>query len=61
MAGEKETYGERLINSSTAQKRFSVEIPENLHKEAKAKAAKQGKTLKDIAIKALKEFVDKDE
>ena len=41
-------------------KRLTVEIPEDIHAEAKSKAYGEGKTLKQKVIELLKKWLRKD-
>ena len=38
-------------------KRLVVEIPEEIHQEAKTKAYSKGKTLREVIIDLLREFL----
>lgn len=40
--------------------RIHIEVPEDLHRRAKAAAAMQGVTLKDFVIRALEEAINDD-
>ena len=42
-----------------AKQRLAVNVPEQLHTQAKSKAAAQGRTLTDVVIDLLKRFVSK--
>ncbi|MDM7994327.1 MAG: hypothetical protein QUT30_01445 [Acidobacteriota bacterium] len=42
-------------------KRFVMEIPDELHQRLKAISALQGKTMKQVVLKLVEEYVEKTE
>lgn len=40
---------------------MNYEIPDDLHRRCKVEAAKQGRTLKDYVLEALRQAVERDE
>ncbi|MDK8254153.1 MAG: hypothetical protein QP733_06920, partial [Dialister micraerophilus] len=45
------------IEEEANRKQFSFLLPESLHEALKQKAEAEGLTMKDIAVKALKEYL----
>ena len=45
---------------TTTVARIHIEVPDDLHRRAKAAAAMQGVTLKDFVIQALEDAIDGD-
>jgi predicted HicB family RNase H-like nuclease len=48
------------MNDNTKLKQLTLRISENLHKEFKVNAAKQGQSMGEIAIELIKKYLGKD-
>lgn len=51
--------GENITLEKEPSKRFNVEIPEEMHRRLKAKAAGDGLKLNELAIKLFNEYLSK--
>jgi len=51
--------GENITSEKEPSKRFNVEIPEEMHRRLKAKAAEHGLKLNELAIKLFNEYLSK--
>ena len=51
--------GESYASGKGPSKRFNVELPEDMHRKLKAKAAENGLKLNQLAIKLFNEYLSK--
>lgn len=51
--------GESSTSEKEPSKRFNVEIPEEMHRKLKAKAAEQGLKLNELAVMLFNEYLSK--
>lgn len=49
----------KVVESKESTKRFNVEIPEEMHRKLKAKAAQEGLKLNELAMKLFNEYLSK--
>jgi len=48
------------MNENTELKQLTLRIPKNLHKEFKIDSAKQGRTMGEVTIELIEEYLKKE-